>query len=405
MDLLNPTTTLEKTNRALVGRPDALAFVTDEESEAVLRQVFLEEAPGEILRGDITKAVQHLSNTRSPRMLVVDISEVDLPVSQVHHLADVCEPGVSVIVIGTRNEVGLYRDLQQAGVADYIVKPLTPNLIAKALSTIRRGAEPAPISRKLGKLIVFAGARGGVGTSTLAVNLSWYLANRHGRRVALVDLDLHNGMCNLMLNLAPSSGLHDALENPLRVDSLFLERTMALHGERLFVLGSQEPLEHELNFPGGAADKLIEVLREQFHYVIVDLPRSATAVALRVSEIADTRVIIVDQTLASVRDAARIGHLRGLDGGERRDLFVVNRKGEGGRHGLTVEEVAGALEQPLRCVVPFQPAPLASAAADGVVPAAQKGKFAEAIDALAAEISGQRVGVAAKSRWSWSPFR
>jgi pilus assembly protein CpaE len=398
MELLNPTPTFEKPNRAPAGRPEALAFVTDAESEDVLRHVFLEEATGEILRGDITKAVQYLSNTRSPRILVVDISDVDLPVSEVHHLADVCEPGVNVIVIGTRNEVGLYRDLQQAGVADYIVKPLTANLIAKALSTIKRGTEPAQISRKLGKLIAFVGARGGVGTSTLAVNLSWYLANRQGRRVALVDLDLHTGMCNLMLNLAPSSGLHDALENPLRVDSLFLERTMALHGERLFVLGSQESLEQGLDFPGSAVDKLIEVLREQFHYVVVDIPRSPSAISLRVSEIADARVIVVDQTLASIRDAARIGHMRSLDGGERRDLFVVNRKGEGGRHGLTVEEVAGALERRLSCIVPFQPAPLAAAAADGIVPAAQKGRFADAIGELAAEISGQRV--ASKSRWS-----
>lgn len=200
MELLNPSTALEQTNRAPVGRPEALAFVTDAESEAVVQSVFLEEAPGAVLRGDITKAVQHLSDTRSPRILVVDISGVTLPVSQIHHLADVCEPGVNVIVIGTRNEVGLYRDLQQAGAADYIVKPLTANLLAKALSAVKRGAEPAPISRKLGKLIAFVGARGGVGTSTMAVNLSWYLANCHARRVALIDFDLHNGVCNLMLN-------------------------------------------------------------------------------------------------------------------------------------------------------------------------------------------------------------
>jgi pilus assembly protein CpaE len=397
MELLNPTTALEKTSRAPAGRPEALAFVTDAESEAVLQSVFLEEVPGSVERGDITKAVQHLANTRSPRILVVDISDVVLPVSEVHHLADVCEPGVSVIVIGTRNEVGLYRDLQQAGVADYIVKPLTANLIVRALSTIRRGAEPAPISRKLGKLIACVGARGGVGTSTVAVNLSWYLANRHQRRVALVDLDLHNGVCNLMLNLAPSSGLHDALENPLRVDSLFLERTMALHGERLFVLGSEEPLEQELDFPGSAADKLIEVLREQFHYVVVDVPRSPSAVSRRVVEIADMRVIVVDQTLAAIRDAARLGRMRGLDGSDRRDLVVINRRGEAGRHGLTVEEVSGALEQQPRCIVPFQAASLASAAAAGIVPAAQKGRFADAINELAAEISGQRV--APRPRW------
>ncbi len=389
MELVNPTTALEKTAKVPAGRPAALAFVIDAESEAVLQGAFLEEAPGAVLRGNITKAVQHLSGARSPHVLVVDISDVALPVTEVHRLADVCEPGVSVIVIGERNEVGLYRDLLQAGVAEYIVKPLTPDLIAKALSTVVLGADAAPISRKLGKLIAFVGARGGVGTSTMAVNLSWYLANRHARRVALLDLDLHNGVCSLLLNLPPSSGLRDALENPMRVDSLFLERTMTPHGERLFVLGSQEPLEEDLQFPAKAIDNLVEVLREQFHYIVVDVPRVPSAVSRRVLEISDTRAIVVDQTLQAVRDAARLRQLNGLDGRERRDLIVVNRQGETGRHALRVDEVAGALEQRLRCIVPFQPALFASAGARGIVPVEQKGHFADAIGALAIEISGQ----------------
>src|SRR5712691_895511 len=389
MELVNPTTALEKTAKVPAGRPAALAFVIDAESEAVLQGAFLEEAPGAVLRGNITKAIQHLSGARSPHILVVDISDLALPVTEVHRLADVCEPGVTVIVIGARNEVGLYRDLLQAGVAEYIVKPLTPDLIAKALSTVVLGADAAPISRKLGKLIAFVGARGGVGTSTMAVNLSWYLANRHARRVALLDLDLHNGVCSLLLNLPPSSGLRDALENPMRVDSLFLERTMTPHGERLFVLGSQEPLEEDLQFPAKAIDNLVEVLREQFHCIVVDVPRVPSAVSRRVLEISDTRAIVVDQTLQAVRDAARLRQLNGLDGRERRDLIVVNRQGEAGRHAVRVDEVAGALEQRLRCIVPFQPALFASAGARGIVPVEQKGHFADAIGALATEISGQ----------------
>jgi pilus assembly protein CpaE len=395
MELVN-TPAIEKTGKAPAGRPAALAFVTDAESETVLQGVFMEEAPGIVLRGNITKAVQHLSEARSPRILVVDISDVALPVSEVHRLADVCEPGVSVIVIGSRNEVGLYRDLLQAGVAEYIVKPLTPDLAAKALNTALHGADSAPISRKLGKLIAFVGARGGVGTSTMAVNLSWYLAHRHARRVALVDLDLHNGVCSLMLNLPPSSGLREALESPMRVDNLFLERTMTQQSERLFVLGSQEPLEQELLFPATSIDKLIDVLREQFHYVVIDVPRLPSAVARRVLANADTRVIVVDQTLQAVRDAVRLSRLGGTDRGERRDLIVVNRRGEAGRRAVRVEEVEGAIEQRLRCIVPFQPALFASAGAQGIVPVAQKGRFADSIAALATEISGQP---AHKSRW------
>ena len=389
MELLNQTTAREKTNAAPAGRPAALAFVTDAESEDVIQGALREEAPGAVLRGNITKAIEHLSGARSPRVLVVDITDVAMPVTEVNRLADVCEPGVTVIVIGARNEVGLYRDLLQAGVAEYIVKPLTPDLVAKALSTAVHGADAVPISRKLGKLIAVVGARGGVGTSTMAVNLAWYFAHQQARRVALLDLDLHNGVCSLMLNLAPSSGLRDALENPLRVDSLFIERSMTHYGERLFVLGSQESLEDDLDFPASAVDHLIEVLREQFHYVIVDVPRQPSAIARRVLEIADTRAIVVDQTLQAVRDAARLGRLRGVDGVDHRDVIVVNREGEAGRRAVRIDEVAGALDQRLRCIVPFQPALFASAAAQGTMPVAQKGHFSDAIAGLASEISGQ----------------
>jgi pilus assembly protein CpaE len=395
MELLNPLP-LEKPVRTPAGRPAALAFVADAESEAVLQNAFRQKLPGTVQRGNIVKAIQYIAAERSPRILVVDISDVGLPVTEVHRLADVCEPGVSVIVIGTRNEVGLYRDLLHAGVSEYVVKPLTPNLMEKALHTATHGADTAPISRKLGKLVVVAGARGGVGTSTIAVNAAWYFANRHARRVALVDLNLHNGSCSLMLNLAASSGLRDALDNPLRIDSLFLERTMMLHGERLYVLGSEEPLDDELQFSPAAFDTLIEVLREQFHYIVVDAPRMPSPATRRALETADTRVIIVDQTLLAVRDAARLARLQ--PAGEHRDIFVVNRGGEAGRRSIRVDEIAGALEQRVRCVVPFQPTLFAAAAASGEVPAARRGRFADSVATLATEISGQ--ADERKSRWS-----
>jgi pilus assembly protein CpaE len=397
MELLSTSTTFERSAKAPAGRPAALAFVNDPDSEAVLKTALREEAPGAVFRGDITKAIQYLSANRSPRVLFVDIGSVTLPVTRIHELADVCEPGVGVIVIGTRDEVGLYRDLLHAGVAEYIVKPLTDTLVSKALRTALGEAEPTPISRKLGRVVACIGARGGVGTSTVAVNLAWHIANRQMRRVALVDLDLYNGVCSLALNIPPSGGLREALENPLRIDTLFLERTLAAQGERLYVLGSEEPLQEAQEFSVNAIDRLLDAVREQFHYVIVDLPRLPNAISHRVLQIADSRVIVLDQTLQAIRDAARLCRLPCLDGSDGRPLIVVNRTGESRRRAIQIEEVAGALEQRLRCTVPFQPALFSTAAAQGIVPAAKRGRFADAITSLAAELSGQPQQK--KSRW------
>ncbi len=379
------------TSRQPVGRAPLLAFVADAETERVLHTCLeqLGMAHGTISRGGIVKAVELLATQRSPNILIVDISGVDLPVTQVHTLAEVCEPGVTVIAIGNRNEIGLYRDLLQAGVTDYIVKPLTPQLLSKALTTRMGPGTGSPIQRKLGTVVAVVGVRGGVGTTTLAVNLAWYLANRQNRRVALVDLDLQNGDCALALSLKATTGLREALVNPARIDNTLLERIMTPVGERLFVLSSEEPLLDEVHFTAEAVDTLVSALREQFHYVVLDLPRIPVPPYRRALDIADFRIVAADQTLRSVRDTVRLHSALGEGDGGHRNILVVNRHGEGGRQAVTLKEMHHVLGLRPKTIIPFQPAAFAAAASHARVAAARRGKFADAIAALALELSGK----------------
>ena len=335
-----------------------------------------------IKRGGIVRAIQYLSAERSPETIIVDISGADMPASQVHNLAELCEPGVTVIAIGDRNDVGLYRDLVQAGVSEYIVKPVTVQLLAKALSSTPSVAEGSPISRKLGKMVAVVGARGGVGATTLAMNLAWYLANRRNRRVLLLDLDLQNGDCALALNLKPTPGLREALVNPLRIDSVFLERAVAILGDRLFVLSAEEPLRADAEFTAEAVETLVAVLRTQFHYIIADVPRTPAAPYRQALDIADVRVIVADQTLRSVRDTVRLRDALGEGNAKSGDFLVVNRSGEGGWQAVTLEEMANVKLRP-NLVIPFRPKLF-------TVPGpARRGAFNDAVAALAAEISGR----------------
>jgi pilus assembly protein CpaE len=311
-----------------------------------------------------------------------------MPVSRIHELADRCEPAVTVIAIGTRNDIGLYRDLVQAGVTEYIVKPVTAQLLRKALAPESREAHPAPISRKLGTLVAVTGARGGVGATTLAANLAWHLAHRQNRRVALVDFDLQNGDCALCLNLASGPGLREALTNPARIDRVFLERAMAHLGDRLFVLSSEEPLGEDLAFAPDAVRMLIGALQTEFHYVIADVPRLHSAPYRFLLASAARRVIVADQTLRSVRDTARLSAALG-ENDPFRNLLVINRAGEGGRHAVRLPEIEkfGTLRP--KIVVPFLPALFAARLERGQVAAARRGKFAQALGALSFEISGR----------------
>src|SRR2546423_13671459 len=150
-------------SKAPVGRPPFIAFVADAETDRILHECVtqLSLGQGTIMRGGIAKAVEYLGQHRSPHILIVDISGIDLPVSRINELAEVCEPGVAVVAIGNRNEVGLYRDLLRAGVADHVVKPLNTQLLAKALASGRaRTGDTSPIHKKLGTMGAFVGARG-----------------------------------------------------------------------------------------------------------------------------------------------------------------------------------------------------------------------------------------------------
>jgi pilus assembly protein CpaE len=382
---------IEKLAMVPARRAALMAFVADAEAEAYLRECLsdLSFSNFKIMRGGIVRAINHLGEQRSPKILIVDVSDVEMPASRVHDLAEVCEPAVTVIAIGKRNDVGLYRDLMKAGISDYIVKPVTPALLAQALSPKPTAGEIPSISQKLGKMVAVVGARGGVGTTTLAVNLAWYLADRQCRRIALVDLDLQNGDCALALNLKPTAGLREALTNPLRIDSLFLERAMMTHSERLFVLSSEEPLRDEMEITAEAVDTLLSELRAQFHYVIADVPR-ITATPYRLAlDIADHRIIVADHTLRSVRDAARLRTALGGSDAAHRNVLVINRSGEGGRREVTLEEMGNYTAIRPKIVIPFQPKLFAAEVGRAKVAAARRGKFAEAVAALAGEISGR----------------
>ena len=381
--LKNPAP-IERTAKPPAGRARLIAFVADGQSEASL-SACLSHLPfpsTSIKSGGIAKAIQHLRTERSPESLIVDISGTDMPASKMHDLAELCEPGVTVIAIGDRNDIGLYRDLVRAGVSEYIVKPVTPQLLAKALSPKFAADGGSLISRKLGKLISVVGARGGVGTTTLAINLAWYLANRQNRRTLLLDLDLHNGDCAFTLSIRPTPGLREALTNPLRIDSVFLDRAMVVHGERLFVLSAEEPLRADFEVGPEAIETLVGVLRTHFHYIIADVPRIPAAYDWRALDIADIRIIVADQTLRSVRDAVRLHTALDEGNAGHANLLVVNRSGEGGRHAMTLEEMAKVELRPT-IVIPFRPKLFT---ATGL---ARRGGFTEAVAALATEISGR----------------
>jgi pilus assembly protein CpaE len=374
-------------------RPEAtsiLAFVDDPVTAESVRRALAElgDAQAEVRRGGIGKAIAHLNGARSPDVLIVDLAQTELPLSAIGQLAEACEPGVHVIALGERNDVSLYRDLVQAGVADYLVKPLTGELIRRSIEATLGRAAAARISDKRGKLVAFVGARGGVGTTTLAANVAWHLAEKAGRRVALVDLDLQSGGCGFLLDLEPNPALGDMLSQAGALDELAVERAMEPCGERLFVLSSETPIEETPPLEPEALEHLLDILRARFHYVVVDLPRALVASHREVLERAELRFIVADRTLRALRDVVRLKQVLARDGGLGRTLLALNRNREGGE-ALPLARFLATAGLPAAAIAPFDPKEAVSAATFGTPLAARGSRLAKAIETLAAEISGQ----------------
>jgi len=371
-------------------REQFLAFVADEETYAVVDQVIgeLMLPHASIRQGTVTDAVKHLGEQRSPKLLVVDLSDSELPLSDINSLADVCEPGVTVLALGARNDCGLFRDLLQHGVADYLVKPITAPLLQKAILAASDQSGVVKNSQKLGRLVAISGTRGGVGTTTLATSIAWLIAHERRRRVVLVDLDLQFGTVALSLDLEPSHGLREALENPSRIDGLFMDRVLVQHSERLFVLSAEESPDETLLLDYGAVELLMTELRNKFHYVIVDLPRNPNPSTQQVAQSATDLLLVTDLSLAGMRDTMRITGTLPTINASCNAMLIVNRAGEHKQGEMPRAEFEKGVGRKLDLVLPFDAKTVAAATNFGQPVAAAKGAVANGLRAITDRLCG-----------------
>lgn len=297
------------------GNADLLfgAYLCDDETTQQLVPVINERDwdTSQIKMGGIESAIRTLATTGSPQYLLVDLSNSINPEDDINALAEVCEPGTMVITTGTVNDVTFYRNMLACGVQDYLVKPVSTDQLREAFlaaeHTLRTPIEAENNENDVSKdkVISIISVRGGAGASTIATNLAWILANEKNQKTALVDLDMHFGTGALSFDLEPGRGLTDALENPSRVDGLFIERAMIKESENLSILGSEAPLNDPSYTDPAALNHLMVEMRNNFKYVILDLPRTIVAdYPMLISE-TDEVILVSDLSLAATRDMVR----------------------------------------------------------------------------------------------------
>jgi pilus assembly protein CpaE len=309
---MSPTATLSIDAGQELQREDFAAFVTDDDTRHALAPIIEERgwSSNRIQGGGIANAVRSLALAPSPQYLIVDLSDSENPRADVSALAEVCEPGTIVIALGTINDVSLYRDLLATGIHDYLIKPVTTELLMDCVVAADNATNtmPAeePVKATSGQLFPVIGARGGVGASTVAVGLSWLAAHEFNRKVALLDLDIHYGTSTLAFDLEPGRGLCDALENPGRVDGLFIERAMVKESDHLSILGAEASLTELLTPDPAALAHLTQELRNNFATVVVDLPRHMASEHTFLLSDAKEIIVVTDLSLPAMRDVIRL---------------------------------------------------------------------------------------------------
>lgn len=334
------------------------AYICDENALDVLRPVVIELGwqPEKCNKGGLRNAVQSLSVSASPNILMVDLSESGDPLNDINGLAEVCEPGTVVIAIGQVNDVRLYRDLLASGIHDYLLKPLSASQLrdslnqAQAVFAAPRAGDGVVIKRHISTAIV--GTRGGVGASTLATSLAWLFSADHKMPTALLDLDIHFGTGALALDLEPGRGLTDAIDNPSRIDGLFIERAMIRANENLAILSAEAPIHSPLMTDGAAFLQLEEEFRHAFEMTVIDMPRNMLINFPHL--LADVNVVLLgtEMTLASARDTIRILSWLKSNASHATPLIVANKVQPGAAE-ISKADFEASIERKIDFLVPF----------------------------------------------------
>lgn len=367
-----------------------VAFVADDDSANALRLGLFGAVPDlDIHRGTVRHASRYFEKESGAQAAIVDVSGMTDAAAALEALAGVCPPDIKMLVIGENNEIGFYRHLiSDLGVAEYIAKPLTRDLVHRLLlpHITQRTADP-PGGRG-GHVVVVCGARGGVGATTIAVSTTLELARHAKGHIALLDLHLQGGAAALMLSARSSPGLRIALEDPDRADALFLERTSVQVAPRVRLIGAEEPFEMPSAISDAGVARVLDLLRQKLNYVVIDLPVPTPPSMRQVLAIARQVVVVIGPDVASVRDARAIRQMVKALTGSDRVITVFNRADSKG--GLTAKLLEKGLGAAPDIVIPNLGAPMLEAFNLGVPAVTRVPALGKHLAPLLREISGAK---------------
>lgn len=339
--------------------------------------------------GGLQAAVDHHNGRVTPNLLIVETRlQGKAALAEIDRLAEVCDPSSKVIVIGRINDVELYRELMRRGVSEYLVAPLNPLHLIEVISGLYLNPESPPV----GRVASFIGCRGGAGSSTLAHNVSWCIAERMKINTTIVDLDLSFGTVGLNFNEEPGQGIAEALSAPERLDDVLLDRLLLKTSEHLSLFAAPAVMDRTYDADATAFEAVLDAVRQCTPCVVIDLPHQWTPWVRQTLLASDDIVIVATPDLASLRTAKALTDLvRQNRPNDPPPKFVMTQVGTPRRPEIPVKDFAATIGLSPTMVLPFEPQLYGSAANNGqmLMEVQPRSQTADAIVRLAQVVTGR----------------
>lgn len=339
--------------------------------------------------GGVSAATNMFASSPTPNLLILETNADGATlIAELGELANYCDPDTRVVVIGHVNDVSLYRELVRNGVSEYIVAPVSMADVIGVVSSIFVDPEAAP----LGKSIAFVGAKGGVGSSTLAHNCAWSISSLFSSEVILADLDLAFGTANLNFDNDPTQGIAEAVFSPDRLDEVFLDRLLAKCSEHLSMLAAPSMLDRTYDFSGDAFLPILEIVQRNAPVSVLDVPHIWSDWSRKILSAADEVVITATPDLANLRNTKNLfDTLRKLRPNDHPPFLILNQVGMAKRPEIAPEVFCDPLEIEPLAIIPFD-APLFGEAANSglmISESAAKSPVAESFSQIAHVVTGR----------------
>ena len=313
--------------------------------------------------GGAPAAVEAYRAAPTPNLIIIEtVGSKESLIEHLDALAGYCDAGTKVVVIGLVNDIVLYRQLMARGVSEYLVAPFTVLELIGHLSSLYTvtGAEV------VGKVITVVGAKGGVGSSTIAHNIGWSISGSLDIPTVIVDMDLPFGTVGLDFNQDPPQGIAEAIFSSDRLDANFLDRLMSRCSDKLTIIAAPATLERTYDFSETTFDQMLDVLRATVPYIIVDLPHVWTHWSRRIMVSSDELVIVAEPDLANLRNTKNMfDALRQARPNDRQPHLVMNRLGMQKRPEISTDDFVKAVEIAPIAEIPFDAKLFGTAANNG----------------------------------------